>query len=86
MKATIENVISYTNARLESWYQSVNEEYGINGSGYSKYNSKTQEFEIYYTENSVKYCFKHYWHEDFKINTIFDIWQSDADLENDLVK
>ena len=41
---------------------------------------------IYYTENGVKYCFKHYWHEDFKINTIFDIWQSDADLENDLVK
>lgn len=81
----MENLVAHTNARLANWYANVKKEYGVIGSGYSKFNKETNELEIYYTENGVNYCFKHYYHTDFKLSTIFDIWQSEADLEKDLI-
>ena len=79
------NLISHTNARLNDWYSQIKRDFGIIGKGYSKFNSNTNELEIYYTENGINYLFKHYWHTDFKINTIFDIWQTEANIENDKI-
>ena len=81
----MENVIAHTNARLENWYFNAKEDYGVIGSGSAKYNAATNEVEIYYNENGVDCCFKHYWHEDFNLSTIFDIWQTEANPENDKI-
>lgn len=81
----MENLIEYTNARLIDWYANVKREYGVIGHGYSKYNIENNEVEIYYTEDGVNCLFKQYYHPDFKLNTIFDIWSTEASIENDKI-
>ena len=81
----MKNVVEHTNARLQNWYENVKREFGVIGSGFSKFNNETNELEIYYTENGVNCCFKHYYHSDFKLSTIFDIWQTEANIENDKI-
>ncbi|MFN9318985.1 MAG: hypothetical protein ACK58Q_00155 [Chitinophagales bacterium] len=78
------NVIAHTNARLENWYFNAKKDFNVNGKGFAKFNNYN-EIEIYYEENGVKCLFKHYWHSDFKIDTIFDIWQTEANPENDKI-
>lgn len=80
----MDNVIKHTNSRLKDWYYNVEKEYGIIGEGFAKFN-ENNEVEIHYIENNVKCLFSHYWHPDFKINTIFDIWQVEANPENDKI-
>jgi hypothetical protein len=79
----MKNVIEHTNARLENWYVNAKRDFGVIGKGWAKYNNRTNEVEINYTENGTECIFKHCWHPDFKISTIFDIWQTDANPEND---
>jgi hypothetical protein len=74
----IENLIAHTNARLADWYANAKRDHNVIGSGFAKYNAETNEVEINYVENGVNYLYKHYYHTDFKINTIFDIWQTEA--------
>jgi len=81
----MENVINHTNARLANWYSNVKREYNIDGSGFAKFNNETNEVEIHYTENGVNYIFKHYFHSDFNIDTIFNIWQTEANPETDKI-
>jgi len=81
----MKNLIAHTDARLQNWYENVEREFGVIGSGFSKFNNETNELEIHYTENGVKCCFKHYYHSDFKLSTIFDIWQTEANVENDKI-
>ena len=81
----VEAAILHIDARLSDWYSYVREEYGVIGSGYSKYNAETEEVEIYYEENGVKCLFRHYWNEDFNISTIYDIWQTEADVNADAI-
>ena len=78
------NVITYTNSKLNDWYINAKKDYGVIGEGFAKINDNN-EIEIHYTENGVKCVFKHYFHESFKINTIFDIWQVEANVENDKI-
>jgi hypothetical protein len=78
-------VVNHINARLQDWYAVVKRDYGVVGSGFAKYNNETNEVEIHYIEDSVKCLFKHYWHSDFKIETIFDIWQTEANPEVDAI-
>lgn len=33
----------------------------------------------------VDYLYKRYWNNDFKLNTIFDIWQTEANAKNDKI-
>ena len=84
-KRKMTNVIAHTNARLENWYFNAKKDFGVIGSGLAKFNSNN-EVEIRYEENGVKCLFKHYWHADFKIDTIFDIWQTEANPENDKIE
>lgn len=81
----MENLVAHTNARLTNWYANVKRDFGVIGEGFAKFNSQSNELEIYYTENGVSCLFKHYWHSDFKLNTIFDIWQTEANIENDKI-
>lgn len=81
----MENLVAHTDARLSNWYSNAKEDFGVIGNGFSKFNNQTNELEIYYTENGVNYCFKHYYHSDFKLNTIFDIWQTESNTENDKI-
>ena len=81
----MENLVAHTNARLTDWYANVKRDFGVIGEGFAKFSSKSNELEIYYTENGVSCLFKHYWHSDFKLNTIFDIWQTEANIENDKI-
>ena len=80
----MKNVIEHTNARLADWYFNAKKDYNVVGEGFAKFNDNN-EIEIHYTENGVKCLFKHYWHSDFKVNTIFDIWQTEANPENDKI-
>ena len=81
----MQNVIEHTNARLINWYSNVKKDFGVIGEGSATYNKETNEVVINYTEDGVKAMFKHYWDSEFKINTIFDIWATDANVETDKI-
>jgi hypothetical protein len=80
----MKNVIEHTNARLKNWYYNAKNDFNVIGEGHAIFNDNN-EIEIHYTENGEKCLFKHYWHSDFKINTIFDIWQTEANPENEKI-
>lgn len=79
------NLETYTNARLADWYSNAKRDFGVIGEGFAKFNTDTNELEIYYKEDGVNCLFKHYWHPDFKLHTIFDIWQTEANVDNDKI-
>lgn len=81
----MENLVAHTNARLINWYANAKRDFGVIGEGFAKFNAQNNELEIYYTEDGVKCLFKHYWHPDFELTTIFDIWQTEANPENDKI-
>jgi len=81
----INNLVEHTNARLITWYANAKRDYGVIGEGFAKFNKETEELEIYYTENGINCLYKHYWHPDFELNTIFDIWQTDANIDDDRI-
>jgi hypothetical protein len=78
------NVIAHTNARLENWYFNAKKDFNIEGKGKANLNSEN-EVEIHYEENGVKCLFKQYLHPDFKIDTVFNIWQEKANPDNDKI-
>jgi hypothetical protein len=79
-----EAILSYTNAKLVDWYYNAKKDYGVIGNGIATLNMDN-EIEIHYEENGVKCLFKHYLDSEFKINTIFDIWQTEANPETDKI-
>lgn len=81
----MENVIQNINRKLNNWYKNAKQEYGVIGRGHAIYNKENNEIEIHYTENGVQCVFKHYWHSDFNKDTIFDIWQTEANPDNDKI-
>ena len=81
----MQRTIDHTNARLENWYANVKLEYGVNGSGVATFNKETEEIEIRYEEDGIKCLFSHPYHPDYKISTIFDIWQTEANPDNDRI-
>ena len=81
----ITSLVAHTDARLTNWYANAKRDYGVIGSGFSKFNKETEELEIYYTEEGVDCLFKHYVHQDFNLGTIFEVWATKADLEKDKI-
>jgi hypothetical protein len=80
---TIQNTINHTNAKLATWYSNVKLDFNVIGNGKAIYNEHNNEVVINYVENGVKAKWSHYFHQDFNINTIFNIWQTDANIETD---
>jgi hypothetical protein len=50
MKA-IENVVEYTNVKIQNWYKEVKITYGVIGSGVCKYNELTNTMTVEYVED-----------------------------------
>ena len=55
MKTTtqIQNLVNYTNARLENWYLNAKEEYGVIGNGTAKYYEEMEMIAIESEENGI---------------------------------
>ena len=69
-----QNVVNYTNSRLATWYESVKEDFGINGFGVAKFNSDNNSIVIEYSENGQSDVFVvEDWIEE-GIEYTFNVW------------
>ncbi|ASK29752.1 hypothetical protein CEY12_06365 [Chryseobacterium sp. T16E-39] len=82
MKATAQEVITYTNEKLNDWYKKA-KEYGVNGVAIAFLHNN--QIVIDYSENGVngRFSLDHY--EDEAMDYVFNVWSEEADLQVDKV-
>jgi hypothetical protein len=70
----VNQILSYTNKKLENWYKNAKIDFGVNGDAIAEYDSKTDSIVITYTEDGKKKTFSVSNFESEKISFVFDVW------------
>jgi hypothetical protein len=78
-------VLNYTQARLNNWYENAKLDFDVEGSAVVSYNSQSTAIEITYTENDITGKFELMYWQDQAIDWVFGVWSELANIENDKV-
>ena len=76
--ANAEKVISYTNAKLESWYKLAKEDYGIEGRGIARFDKSTKAIVIEFVENGETFIHEEMYWMDEAIDYTYNVWMEKA--------
>lgn len=78
-------VLNYTQARLNNWYENAKLDFDVEGSAEVSFNSENEAIVITYTENGVTGQFELQYWQGQAIDWVFGVWSELANIENDKV-
>ena len=84
----IQEIINYTNKRIENWYKNVLIDYNVKGSGNAHYNQKESKIVVEYIEDGIMKEWEMYFVPEYLTNGIdwiFDCWSSLAQAMNSFI-
>lgn len=79
---TITQVLNYTQARLNKWYEE-SKEYGVEGS--ANVTIDGNKAIITYNENGITGKFELMYWQDQSVDYIFNVWSEDANIQSDKI-
>ena len=71
---TPEQIITYTDNRLKTWYKNAKIDYGVKGIGKTFYDAKNNTINIKYKEDGKSLQWKQGYDAESPIDQYFDIW------------
>ena len=74
-----DNIVEYTNKKLQAWYSNAKQDYGIIWSGYATYEPTSDKITIHYTENGISSSYDVCYVSDEAIDYAFNVWCEQAE-------